>query len=384
MIAQGAEDPSEAPIAEEEPLTFAPAPEPLSLKERIPVLAVDDLEGVWPDEAPQVVPGEKDPVSPTDVVDELSLKLGQGSANTDAYAVPEAGTHVDLVTAAPSNVLVDGKWEPLDLAVDEKTDAWEGRAESATATFPKELGEASPVTVAFAGGSLAFALKGAAGTGIAEGATVTYPEALEGADLVYRMLPDGVKEEIVLHDAKAPSSFAYLVAATGLELAPNATGGIDVLAAGAWVAELPPVLVSDSSPEPHGTVGTYALADLGDGTFQLDVTFDATFLEIATFPVTVDPGVTWGPDRDLYVDSGSPNGDFGGATTLKSGQGLRTFIRFDTSPREKPDRLVYDATLWLYPTATGGVNDPVKAKHPDASWPNPMTWNNQPGVDPGV
>src|SRR5437588_861969 len=81
-------------------------------------------------------------------------------------------------------------------------------------TLPASLAE--PVAVSSAGRAMAFSLLGAAGQGNrrVDGSHARYGQALPGVDVLYTVQGNGLKEDLVLADASAPSSFRFALSSS--------------------------------------------------------------------------------------------------------------------------------------------------------------------------
>lgn len=369
----------------DDPFELPPPPAPVTDEQRLPVLDLDDLEGLWPQDAVTSIGGEKDPTSPTDAIDEAVAEPLEGGENFDAFGVGPDGTdHVVLVYPDVVNEQGgQGKWRDVGLTLAEGPAGWSFSSELASVSFPSALSAATPVSLSFPEGALDVSLSGIEVKGTSDGASVTYSDIAPFTDLVYRPLLDGYAEDVYFRSAEATPSVSYEFAATGLSLVPNGFGGIDVLAAGALAAYMPAPIAYDSSPEPQVSVGTYALQDLGSGRYELTVSLDPEFMKAATYPVVLDPSVQKNPSRDGYTDADNPGTPFEPSGLLQVDQGERTYLRFDVDNQRRDERLVYDATLFLYPTSSGGVTGGIDAKRVLTGWPTPegtLNWNNQPDV----
>jgi RHS repeat-associated protein len=390
-------DPASALYAKPDPV------DPPTAEERLPVIDLSELPGIWPEDAEATIPGKTDPISPEDALEGTTLLPAEGDATTDVYGTgPEATEHVAIVEAEPQNELVDGDWKDIEVALEPLAEAWRYTDPSGTTfTFPSTLSSETPLIIENPSGTLTMAPTEATQlpaeqndsptpeptppAGVAEGTTITYPGAAAGHDLVYTATASGVQEQIVLTDVPEDTTFRFTIATVGLSLAANDFGGIDVTAEdGTPLGVIPAAVADDSAPEMASTTASYQLTDRPDGTVELALIFDPEFFQKATYPVIVDP--VWdrelSPQRDGFVDSAFPTTNYESNVNLKVGTGKRTFIRFDMSNQQQADRIIYDASLLLYPTATGGVTGGVNARHATQVMPaaGTLNWNNQPSV----
>jgi hypothetical protein len=119
-------------------------------------------------------------------------------------------------------------WRPIDNRLEPSSAggyAHENGANAYDLQLPRDLG-ARPVRVAAGGAWVSFALEGAHGVGTVSRNAKTYRTALPNTDVRMSALSHGVKEDLVLHSAKAPNTFRYaLQTSTGLSARLNGRGG---------------------------------------------------------------------------------------------------------------------------------------------------------------
>jgi hypothetical protein len=140
--------------------------------------------------------------------------------------------------------------------------------------LPAVLGS-SPVRVSSEGVSVAFTLRGAKGVpevGVpAAGAALaappeiaqssaTYADALPGVSVTYAAMAEGVKEELVLANAKAQASFDFdLSLSEGLSAVQTPEGGVNVVdGSGAAQAFIDPPFLYDQAYAESGAAGGYS------------------------------------------------------------------------------------------------------------------------------
>jgi RHS repeat-associated protein len=369
------------PSLADQPIELPAPPPPIDDADRYPVIAPVNLDGI-PADATKVAPGEKDPTDPSEAVADAALVPVAGASNIDVFA-PAAGegTHVALVYPQDVNEqTLDGKWNDISFALSEDGKGWGATIQGTTLVFPATLSQDTPVSAAFAEGSISIAPVGTSAKGSSDGFTVTYASAFPSTDFSYRAVPGGYSEEVVFADASAKPELTYAITTAGLTLASNEAGGFDVFSGDVWVGWIPTPIAYDSGAEPLVSVPATKLTDLGNGSYTLEVTLDAQFMASAKFPVILDPQVNRNPSRDGYTNQSSPNTSYEGATTLDVSSSKNSFLRYDISGIQNDGRLVYDATMFLYPTTSGGTASGVDAKRVTSAWPSPGTlkWNNQP------
>ncbi len=128
------------------------------------------------------------------------------------------------------------------------------------------------------------------------------------------------------------------------------------------------------------------MTDLGGGSYSLGLTINQTFLESAKFPIVVDPPTdTLNPERDTSVSLSHASTSYESDPELYVGNATTSDVRkgwllFDMAADRAADRITEQATLSLYSTYVGSNSSPVNLVAGTSSWPNPMTWNNQPSA----
>ena len=368
------------------PINLPPPPPPITDAQRVPVPAYGQQNGIWPSDA-SAFPAPLDPLSPVAAIAGDSLVPALGAANVDVYGQGTGvGAHVALEYPNDVNQKTDG-WVDLPLILTATPDGWTNTNEGTTASFPTTLSTSTPIVESLPDGSIQIAPTDVKSAGALSGSTITYANAFSATDLAYSAVPGGYREELIMASTKAPTFFDYSIQTKGLTLLANEAGGIDILAGGIPVALLPTPLAYDSSADRAETVGTYGLKDMGAGAYDLTVTLDPAFMASATYPVTLDPGTSLrATERSGYVDSATPGTSYESSDWLKVSSTKRTFFNPDLGNLTRGDRIVYDATLNLWPSAPGGVSPPgICAMRVTDVWPagGSLTWNTQPGVGTG-
>ena len=358
--------------------------------ERLPVPAFPDEN--WIVDPPEVGVDIPEDVPPDQFADALDLLPDKGGPNLDVFAAPNnpGAGHVALLYGDDVNEQKpNGSWGRIDTSFRASgANSWSAQVPGLTLQFPSELAPGAPVRFEIHGvGTMTVEPEGLSGAihGEVAGSLIAYRDALVDTDLVYSATLHGYSEQVVLKAPSAPSILSYLISAPGLALRLEPTGEVSLLRGAEVVGAIPPALTWDSSDQPQTTVSAYRLEDLGSQGYRLVIEVDPAFLAGAQYPVTVDPSpaVSISSDSsDTYVDSLSPGTSFAGSPELWVSAGTRTrhtFVRFDTAPLQRDDRIVYQGELTLYRTSgAGGANTLVHRV--TQAWPSGLTWNNQPTV----
>jgi hypothetical protein len=138
------------------------------------------------------------------------------------------------------------------------------------------------------------------------GAGVIYPNAWPGVDLEYLVLPDRIKEEIVVNKAPSTSSFAF---ATG-SMTYGSDGGGNLTPTGATgqAASLEAPIVFGASGRLLPSAAPTLVASGSGSTHRVTVSVASSLwssLSASTYPVVVDPSVVFGSSNLTAYDSNS-------------------------------------------------------------------------------
>jgi hypothetical protein len=176
--------------------------------------------------------------------------------------------------------------------------------------------------------------------GYVEGNKITYPDVWNDADLVLELLPEGIKETIILKTDKAPINFSFEVQG---ELAEE--------------LKIQPMWLMDAEGTKRDVLQGVSEVD---GKTLMDIAADTSNL---VYPIEIDPTVTIQPDfsvgKDAYVYENLPNNNYGTNTNLLIGEGSTgykylSFLDFDIS---SISGVVSDAKLMLFQNGPGGANN---------------------------
>ncbi|AIQ45743.1 hypothetical protein R70723_07490 [Paenibacillus sp. FSL R7-0273] len=202
---------------------------------------------------------------------------------------------------------------------------------------------------------------------------IRYVSAWEATYVDLQLIPDGIKETIVLTSPSAPATFSYEV-----------TSGIDENLIQGDLRIEPAWLIDDTGvfrdvPQTVRTEG---------GKTYLDLKPDLSNL---TYPVRIDPTVvlrsTNNQTKDTTVNAHEPNRNYDDAARLYTGKDVngnhfRSLVQFDLSQIPEGEYRVIDAYLTLYQTAENEYNNNTKVNLQRITnvWEeNTVTWNTQPG-----
>jgi len=304
----------------------------LSILPSFTVLAVDqqpeeDISAFVGVPALENVPFCVDEAVVSDAGHTVRLKYLEDSDNIAVFSNPD-GTATKYIFSNPIKYIDDnGDYVDIDNTVEtfgELTDEYKFKTKSAPATtyLPATIGMGENVKVEHNGFSvqiIPMSDRFAAGTTVAselktgKDSAVLYSNVFgAGRSLKYTTLYNGVKEDIILNSYIANSnSFNFILKTNGLELAEINGGYFFVDEEDAVIYELSPIFVYDSAEVPNTTGGTYAIEEIKpNDIYALTLTVDETWLSGATYPVTIDPTVTYNTDSGIEDASSAQNDPF--------------------------------------------------------------------------
>lgn len=218
---------------------------------------------------------------------------------------------------------------------------------------------------------------------------MVYEDVFPGADLEYVVLPDMIKENIIVNQAQSTYTYLFDLSYDGLVPVPQGDGSICFFKD---VSDNAPVFFLES-PYMYDAAGeeSYALAMTLNGN-TLTLTADGEWVndEAREFPVVIDPTVHFGTSAfsDLYVINGVYAGSPRKNAEIRAGRNLtnitRSYIKM-TLPTIPTGSVVTSASLKLYqdyyysaPLA-GNISLRVYDCYNVAAWSeNSVSWNKQP------
>ncbi|MFF0728722.1 DNRLRE domain-containing protein [Streptomyces sp. NPDC004134] len=328
---------------------------------------------------------------------------GRRTPEARFWRMSDGGVEAELAAAPTSYETRGGAWKAIDTAVAE-SDA-RGYVYANTTNLARSyFGDSAERLLRVEGElgqSVTFGLKDASG-GLkprAGGDTVTYPDAINGADISYRVGAGEVKEDIVLNERpEGPVSFAFTMDVTeGLTPESRKDGSVAFFheTSSEPVLVIPAPFMTDAvkdASSPYGKAWspkvTQKLSRHGKQ-WLLTLTPDAGWLAAKErqYPVKIDPTITIAPSpsqsQDVMVLSDEPGVNFAPAWNLSVGTTrtgvARSLIKFPLN--EIPAGVTVDsARLSLYYDQTHTTGDKsVKIEAHEATGPwdeTTATWDN--------
>lgn len=289
-----------------------------------------------------------------------------------------------------------GKWEAIDdtlIPTFTPGYAYRNKANRYVAEFPADL--SSPVRFSAEGEWVTAELEGARGPGLVNANESSFSQVLPGVDVEYATINDGLKETLKLAGPASQSTFRFAIrTSSGLRARANDAGGIDFVQDQRTVFSLAPPFMQDSSGRPEGLSREVELRLEGttDG-YVVTLTADSAWLEREerVWPVSIDPTLYMGADRECTIHEGSSSrtcalpGEIYHNIGVRSTapQVARALFRFDVSGLIPTDAEVFDASFNAYvgtvppnlPAATGvhRVTQP---------WNQSVNWSTYDGQSP--
>lgn len=350
-----------------------------------------DVPGGLPDDVPhpEPQPGVVTPAPETEVRvgDDAGLvALGQGGSRrelvnrrtSDAQVFRNAdGTETMRVFQGRRFFSRNGLWFPVDSSLVRDGGTWRTRSDSVHKRFAERADAAEVVSLELEPGvSVGYGVDGAGDAAArVDGAAVSYEDVRAGVDLEVEATAGGIKENLVLESADAPTEWSFPLCLEGLTASLD-DGAVRLKdASGGVRAVIPPGFMEDSAIDPRSGEGarswgvTYRL----DGDV-LHVSLDRAWLSdpARVFPVKADPSVVaQTADGTTFVQSpwnadysGDPNfsvGTFDGGTNKANG-----FLKFDSVSNALAGQYILGVNLWMYNTCPTRA---ARARCGSTTWP---------------
>ncbi|WP_155054071.1 LamG-like jellyroll fold domain-containing protein [Streptomyces blattellae] len=345
------------------------------------------------------------------------------------YANPDGLTFTLQDSAAPVRVKDSaGKWTTPDATLEVRADGIVGpKAAAVDLSFSGGGEGADLLNIAREGRSLSLGWPGKLPEPRLDGSSALYGEVLPGVDLKLTATVEGFREVLIVKTAEAAASeelqkITFALDTEGVTAQETETGGmVAVDGNGAPVFRSPAARMWDSAGDTSGvTAMSNEDTDVTDDTATEDpasgpsygdahatvplhvdedsvaVVPDADLLDTATFPLYIDPDVTWSESErtllrsDGYNDYAWTNGDddegegmgycgtyVTGGYSYYCGSGYRQRLYFEFSPSVLKGKKVLDATFrvtetwsmscsasWVNLVRTNGISSSTE-------WPGP-------------
>ncbi|MGG4154292.1 DNRLRE domain-containing protein [Peribacillus muralis] len=291
------------------------------------------------------------------------------------------------------------EWKPIEneLEINEEADKKDYKYKNGNNKFSAKLSTSTKkkqmVSLKFGKEKLGFGLVGPnlANASRKDGKAI-YKDVYQDTDIHYTMLPNGIKEDIILHSKKSATSFKYSV--HGTLKARKVDRYIEFLNKDNKVIwEMLPPFMEDAEGEYSENI-EYSVINEGDKQF-IQMEIDEKFVEdpARVFPIIVDPTVNIGGaasnTKDTYVMKKFPTINYYNSTELRTGYTdstgtTRSYIDFTNSLPNMGGGLLVSAELkgYKFSQPTTPINTNVYAQRVTSSWSSTgVTWNKQPSID---
>lgn len=218
----------------------------------------------------------------------------------------------------------------------------------------------------------------------------------KATELSYESLEHGLKETIILKNKPKSNVVSFNMTLQGCYAKVDETGGgitlyseDDDIVGGMEAPFMDDATENNYSEEIH-----YELTEINEKEgdvhrYILKLVIDEKYLENATYPVAIDPTVTWNGTTDLpetYVLNSAKGTNYfsSGVKTFSVGKGsqgvFRTYFRAKSLAKTVKDKYIDSATLTVYENGSGVNGSTIYVKPAAASFKcGTVTWNNQPG-----
>jgi len=366
-----------------------------------------------------------------EVLSPEQVALAQARSTGQAVDVPALTTETTTVKANPDGTFTaeihggptrfkdaSGGWRTVDLTLEARADgtvAPRAHPRGLVLSGAAGAGEHALATLGVDGKSITLGWDGVLPQPTLSGTIATYANVLPNIDLQVQVTRTGFEQLLVVKDRAAVALVAEVrmpLGVEGLSSRPADGGGLEFTdGAGEVVASVPAARMWDAKVSAQtGEHGNQALVQVRvddtatvqtqtaqtesvdgvPGSTDLVVVPDAGFLADAStaFPVTIDPGVTWKPGYDAFIEN-TYSSDQSGATELKlgysddasggcgSGCTARSLMRFDNAAAYAGST-VLSANLYLYETWSWSCTAAYWQAW-SIGWPGTShRWSNQP------
>ncbi|RIV26398.1 RHS repeat protein [Alicyclobacillaceae bacterium I2511] len=333
--------------------------------------------------------------SPSSTPQEL---LGLRTANSQTFLNPNGTFTTDVYTTPQFYKDETGHWQSIDNSLVQGTDAnfpYHNAANGFEVAFAGKAQSSNMMQFSVDGDSIDMGLNHATNvSSTVQGNGISFTGALNNTNLSYDMLPDGVKESIILNSASAPNSESFTLNLQGLSYVQNNDGSITFtdIHTGKPVAYIPAPYMFDANHVTSQAV-TQSITNNGNGTATLTITADSSWLQQAgrVFPVTIDPTIQTGSPSQAtqaaFVVSNYPNSNYSGTTLADVGTSsvngtMNTLYQFEQLPALLPGATgatIQSATFEAYQNYSGENGMGISAEPITSGWPpTSVTWSTQP------
>jgi RHS repeat-associated protein len=240
---------------------------------------------------------------------------GRESFTSFSHTVPNAnGTLTARISAVPLYRQLGSQWVPIDATTRPGANPFVVPAEAQSAVRPVHFGidAAHLVQIDLDGGSITLSAPSlAAKSPTSDGQSIMYADVAKDTDLRYASQPAGIKEEIILRSANAPTQYTFHISDPthslgAFHLRSDGRYRFDTLIDGDVAVDLLPTVAYSQPPHstfaiPNATTrGTLNVVPSGDGV-DVTVGVDPAWVRAQTFPVVIDPTIAFSNGNDTML-----------------------------------------------------------------------------------
>ena len=236
--------------------------------------------------------------APSHAVREL---VGKRTAESRTWEMP-SGQRVTQVASEPVQWRDgQGDWHEYDRSLRASGGGWEASSGKAAIVLPGQLDGSADGSVRVAdsaGDALTMTFLGDPAQGTVSGDVAQYSGVAKGVDLRLQTIPEGLKEDVVLHDRDSSRDLSYRIAVNADDLSVESAkdGGLRVMRGKEIVFVIPAPVLSDDAQAP--AAGHYDVTAAGPRAWTVTTVLPQKWLDDTArqWPVVVDPTVSvWDP-----------------------------------------------------------------------------------------
>ena len=287
-------------------------------------------------------PAESDNTGKADILYEVTEKRDE---HTKVYKRAD-GTYTALVSQTPLHFLSDGIWKEIDNTLVSKNGVLTNADNPFIVTLPERITSNSQITLENDGNEIAFAvndisasaskivdMKSAAAEEFEANVAntkseVKYEDVAEDTDIEYVVLPNGIKENIIVSDAASiKDTYSFEIEIGNLSYRLNDGNSVEIVDADNNVKfTIPAPVMTDSKLAFSYDIGV-SITDNNNGTITLVYTPSKEWTGAfeRAYPITIDPAIY---------------GEVGGSDVFED-----TVVYYDSSDATKANTNYYDEGL---------------------------------------
>lgn len=246
------------------------------------------------------------------------------------------GSYTALVSKSPIHHFDNGVWEEINNTLISENSSYTNISNAFNVLFPKTISDDSQITVEANGSELSFSVDNiSSSNGSVENDVATFDTAVEsaenalantqssvkyesvneGTDIQYTVLPNAIKENVIVSSkGDLKGSYSFIITAGELSYTLKDDGSIDFSDGSEIKFSIPRPVMTDSKYNVSYDIGV-AVSDNGDGTVTLTYTPSAAWTDSndRVYPINIDPAIVIPDDgysENAFVESDKPTENF--------------------------------------------------------------------------